>query len=431
MASFLMGSLLCYLRIRNSGGTTAVRRLAASLLLAAIAVLVKETALILPALIFSYEWIFHRHDATKRTRFFSAVRAAIPFAAVSCLFLLIRALALHSLAPAATRVGRLSVLLAWPKAIAFYMGHTLFPVHLSVFYNLFRVTHPGPQNFVLGIAAMSAGAALLYYGSRRSQVLTFFSMWCAIMLIPILNVTLWDNVENVHDRYLYLPSAAVCVMLASLLARLKELGHRTTMASVLVGLASAYAVVTVSELQYWKNDYVLGEHGITVSPGHPIALQLIGNAYIREGKITEALPYLLDSLSARPNDIDTLSSLAFCYSELNALTLAEEYASKAIAIRNSKPRSHLLLGIVRLKQNRLAESEFEIRRGIELEWVKQALPLYHYYLGNVLYAKGDVRGAQLEYQLELRNDPQGDPAAEPAHARLEEVDRQLQVDNHR
>src|ERR1019366_4886296 len=76
MASLLLGPLLCYLKGRGSVKTRTVYRLVGSLLLALIAVFVKETALILPTLIFSYEWIFHQRETTQKVRFWSAIRAA-------------------------------------------------------------------------------------------------------------------------------------------------------------------------------------------------------------------------------------------------------------------------------------------------------------------------------------------------------------------
>ena len=60
---------------------------------------------------------------------------------------------------------------------------------------------------------------------------------------------------------------------------------------------------------------------------------------------------------------------------------------------------------------------------MELEYVKEGFFLYHYYLGDVLYAKGDVQGARREYQLELRNDSSIDPAAVTARERLKEIER--------
>ena len=66
MAALLLGSLLCYLKHRDSGQTTDVWQWS-SLLLAALSVLTKETALIIPVLIFAYQWIYPQRGASGKT----------------------------------------------------------------------------------------------------------------------------------------------------------------------------------------------------------------------------------------------------------------------------------------------------------------------------------------------------------------------------
>jgi tetratricopeptide (TPR) repeat protein len=424
LAILVFGSLLCYLKHRDSGKPGMTGSLAASLLLAFLAVLEKETALILPGLIFSYEFAFCRADVWKG-RLWAAIRAALPYIPISVAFLVIRALALKSVTPPHTSAGIRSVLLAWPEAVAFYMTHMLLPWNLSAFYKPLLVSHPGWGNFILPLTAASAGAAALYFGSRRSRVFAFLSLWCGIMLVPMLNVTLWSNLENVHDRYLYLPSAAYSLMLAMLLARLKERNYTRTALAVLIVVTAGYIYVTEREIQYWSNDFDLAQHGIAVSPGHPIATQMLGNAYIRQGRFAEAIPWLVESATENPHSVQTFCSLGYCYSEMNALQLAEESVSKAMLLKSSEPRAYLILGIIRLKQNRLAEAEAEIRRGMEFQ--NRLTPgsgaVFHYHLGNVLYAKGDLRAALSEYRLELRNDAVVDPAAAAAQTRINQLEK--------
>jgi tetratricopeptide (TPR) repeat protein len=421
MAALLLGSLLGYLKHRDSGKSTD-GWLWGSLLLASLAVLAKETAIILPVLIFNYQWFFPQEAATRKMRLSSAVRAAIPYGVVSLLFLIARTFALKSLTPS-TRAGLHSTLPAWPQIVAFYGAHGLFPFHLTVFYNLVSVAHIGLWNFVLPLALVLAGAAALDYLSGRSRLWGFLYAWCLIMLIPMLNVTFWNNTENVHDRYLYLPSVAICVMLALGLAWLKQRNVVVATVAMLV-LVLAYASVTTLELPYWENEAVLAQRGIDVSPGNPIAPQLAGNTLIRQQRPAEAVPFLVDSLAAQPGNIDTLCSLAFCYSDMNALSLAEEMIAKATAKDPSEPRVHLLLGIVRYKQKRLDEAEAEIRRGLALQRVSTGVMMYHYYLGNVLDAKGDAQGAIREYRLEARNDGAIDPAAVISLARINQIQQQ-------
>src|SRR5260370_7466946 len=125
---------------------------------------------------------------------------------------------------------------------------------------------------------MFTGAALQFYGSRRSRVFAFLAAWSAITLIPILNVTLWNNAENLHDRYLYLPSVAVCIALASLIARLKELHYDISALGALIVIVAGYSFGTVREIRYWRDDYAFAQHALDVSPRPPIPPHLLTRA---------------------------------------------------------------------------------------------------------------------------------------------------------
>lgn len=426
MAVLLLGSLLCYQKQLDSNGSKPGWQ-AASLLLAAFAVFTKETAVVLPALIFSYDWIFHRLDGQWQTRLSNATRAAIPYAVISVGFLALRKFALGRVTPPRTADSLLSVLLAWPQVIFFYTAHAFLPVRMSAFYKLLIVTQPGLWNFFVPFLLLVVAAAFLVYGSRRSPVFMFFAIWCSVLLVPLLVLTLSYNLENVHDRYLYLPTAAVCVLLAALVSRLKESGRIKAALGALIVIGSVYAAITIQESQYWENDTTLGQHALEVSPGNALASQLLGNAYIRDERVNEAIPFLLDSLEAQPGNADTLRSLGECYLLINALPLAEQYLAKSMARNSSRPETYLYLGNLRLRQNRLAEAEEEIRRGIALQRASTGVIMYHYYLGNVLDAKGDLQGAIREYQLEARNDSRIDPTAITALTRLHQIEQRQAV----
>lgn len=428
VAALLFGALLGYWKFRESGHPAKHRWLALSLILATAAVFAKETAIVLPALIFSYEWIFCAKP--RKQRAWDAARAAAPYALISTGYLAARWLALKRVMPPRTTEPIAAVLLAWPKVVIFYVSHLLFPHGMSVFYDPIRVTTAGFRNFVLPGLALAAGAALFYYGTRRSRVYAFLAAWCAVLLVPLLQVTLSYNVENVHDRYLYLPSAAYCIFVASLLSRLKEMHRGKTAVAILVVLSAAYAMLIREESQYWVNDSTLAQRGLEISPKHALAAQVMGNALAREGRAAEALPYLLDSLEGRPEDANTLTSLSVCYSEMGALPLAEEFARKAMGSDPSAPRPHLLLGIIRSNEGRLDEAEGEIRRAIQIQRLPESAMLLHYYLGDVLYRKGDLPGAVREFQLEAQYAPAIDPAALAAKARMEQIQRQSSATAH-
>src|SRR5206468_558691 len=110
LAILVFGSLLCYLKHRDFGVIRIDRWQVASLSLAILAVMTKETGIILPALVCSYEWIFRPQELSRKEGLIRAVRKAPPYVLISIGFVVVRALALKRLTPPHTNVGLDSVL---------------------------------------------------------------------------------------------------------------------------------------------------------------------------------------------------------------------------------------------------------------------------------------------------------------------------------
>jgi tetratricopeptide (TPR) repeat protein len=257
----------------------------------------------------------------------------------------------------------------------------------------------------------------LAFWSKRSQTIAFFSCWLAILMAPALLVTLSYNLENVHDRYLYLPSVTVCVLVATMLKLIHDRRQTKLAAVILIAIAAGSAAVTIHESSYWKNDLLLAQHALSITPGNALAELMMGNAYIRQGEIKEAIPYLVDSLDGIPDNADTLRSLGLCYMEIDALPLAEQYLTRAISLNRSRPEGFLLMGALRLKQNRFNEAEASVRQGLAAGGGRTSM--YHYTLGNILYAKGDKKGALMEFRTELQNNLTMDPNVRSRIAEIE------------
>ena len=93
LSLFFLGALVAYLRARKS--PTAMRWRALALVLYGLALLTKEVAGMLPALVLGYEWIYASESETAHSqRLRKALVAIIPFAAVTAVYLAVRWLVL-------------------------------------------------------------------------------------------------------------------------------------------------------------------------------------------------------------------------------------------------------------------------------------------------------------------------------------------------
>src|SRR5205085_306422 len=139
--------------------------LAMSLLFFVLAMLSKETALVMPALVFGTEWIYS--DGPFIRRMIAAARPAVLYAVLIVPYLVVRSLVLKGLGHEQSPASMLTTVQTWPSALWFYVTHLVWPVNLSCFYDLDFVTRLTLTNFGLPLAGLAVIAIGLWLISRR------------------------------------------------------------------------------------------------------------------------------------------------------------------------------------------------------------------------------------------------------------------------
>ncbi len=159
-AALVFGALLAHLDGR--------RALAPALF--ALAVFAKETAIVLPALIFALEMLFATTALRDRIR--SAARAVVPYAAVVLVYLGFRFAALHRFeAPSKWRLRE--VLLTIPGVVCLYLKQLAWPARMALFHDVDPVMRASWMNFGLPLMVVAAIAAAAAAVSRRSRAGAF------------------------------------------------------------------------------------------------------------------------------------------------------------------------------------------------------------------------------------------------------------------
>src|ERR1051326_6536907 len=93
LAALVVGSLLCYLRARRARRPLAWY--ASSWVLFAAALLVKETAIVLPLVLVAYEWMRHGERAPSQPTPLNLAALAAPFGAIAVAYIVVRHLVLR------------------------------------------------------------------------------------------------------------------------------------------------------------------------------------------------------------------------------------------------------------------------------------------------------------------------------------------------
>lgn len=425
LALFLLPSFLCYFNARE-GKAYRQAWLSASLALYGLAMLSKETALILPMIIFVYEWLWHQAAVDRWPRaIFERARSStvriVPFVFLTFIYLAVRWHVLQGLEHTMVPLSLSTIIFTWPHLMLFYLRHLIWPFGLSVFYDVPYVRTPALVPFILPLAGLVSIAFLVSLAVRSlgrsspadGRLAVFCCAWILIPFVPLLDLSVLPVGEIAHDRYLYLPSIGFSILLAMALRRIRIgklnlLGLPAFQAAVVLLLAAALGTATAIEDRYWVNDMTLYARGVERTPQNKLARTNLGNAMGEQGRYPQALALYREVLASDPQFWLAIYNTAYTYYRMGRLPEAEEFFKRAIAVNGVDSDEYFYLGLTWLKLGDVEGAEKAVRHALKLQPGGLA---YHFAMGMILKLKGDIPGALAEFKEELRNFP-GESGAE-------------------
>jgi len=151
-------------------------------------------------------------------------------------------------------------------AYAAYLGKTLFPWHLAVFYPIPLAI---PVWKTAGAAALLiAITAFAVWRARRSLWLLTGWLWFLGTLVPVIGLVQVGR-QAMADRYLYLPSIGLYLAVVWGIAELvKRREVRLAMAAAAI---LALAAATWTQTRTWQDSVTLYRHALAVTDGNYLA----------------------------------------------------------------------------------------------------------------------------------------------------------------
>jgi hypothetical protein len=290
VSALMLGSLACF----------AYGRRRWSLLLAAAAMLTKEAALILPALIFVLA-LMYCSEQRKWPKWRAAILAAIPYVVLAAIYLALRA----AILPRPPKGALWKVLReAWPAipgSAAYYLKAVFWPWPLSINYELPGISMRLVMLMVVGLWIV----AMLNLPSLRDDLALSGALILLPLVIPVLTSPLMVHWLQAQDRYAYLATSGACLIVAVLLSRLPY--HGLFMGCLF--LVSMGALGVFLQLYAWESNETLWTHTLEITPNSkPAALNLAYTMYV-ESRFTEAEVVYRKALRYHPNDPEIMRSL--------------------------------------------------------------------------------------------------------------------------
>jgi len=280
---FSLAAILLHLRANRAGRPWLLR--AGSGVAWLLALFSKEVAAVVPAIVFlieaAEEGFPSRHELSKRAARYGG------YAVVAAVYLALRIVALGGL------------LAPGPEGTSFSLGRPFVVVGTYLAWLFLsppglHLEPPPPSGpSALGAGLLSVAFPLLAIlawrvGRRLEGAL---AAWCLLALLPVSQVKPLETVLS--ERFLYLPSAGMALLLAGILARPREAGwpsppdsrvrYRKLGLLLLAVLSVSYGAILLPRVRIWRSEIELWEAKEREEGGSLKARLNLARAYGRRG----------------------------------------------------------------------------------------------------------------------------------------------------
>lgn len=291
----LLSALLYILSDQNKTKPTAMMFYVLSLCFFVLALLTKEQAIILPLLIFLYEFYF------LKTKDGSLARAVLRWSAMGILtfgYLIYRKLILASALP--SLLGHPQEfylrLLSIPKTLLTYFTILVVPINLHYYRCLDILQFSILPVCVLGFVAVAViyGLSLLSCDDRKFAV--FGLGWFFLTLLPVLNIVpliVEYSFIMISEHFLYFPICGFLIFVMLMFGRFsgaifKEKAFRAN-AVFLCVLVPVFMGTTIKQNSYWRGEIPLFERTLRFQKNIGRIHVLLARAYYYQGEFDKAV----------------------------------------------------------------------------------------------------------------------------------------------
>ena len=420
-ASFFLLAFICYAGIKASAGKSRVTLYVLSLFCFLLALLSKEMAITLPAVLILYDLAIR--DGGSRSLSFKSIGRLIKsqlyfyigYLAVGLFYLYLRFVAFYNPGEAikpfyGSLIERIVYL---PAHIFSFIKLAVFPAEPNADY-----VFAYPEGFfdinnligLLIVAGLIASSLTIY---KKSNPIFFGLWWFLITLSPVYNLIPLFN--PLADRYLYIPVLGFCLAAAVVLndavkSRLNRPGSSRIVTVILVVcIVGLFSTVTVARNRDWKDGLTLWSKTVKSSPGSSVARGSLGHAYQQLGRLEEAIEQYKKAVAIYPDDYKAHYNLGVVYSQQGLYGKAVESYQRSIRSNPDYPNARFNLGIIYQNQGETDSAIDQFRKVTELDPADfQA----RNNLGVAYAIRGDLKLAIGQWEKVLEIDPENRSARE-------------------
>ncbi|HXG10776.1 MAG TPA: tetratricopeptide repeat protein [Gemmataceae bacterium] len=268
---------------------------------------------------------------------------------------------------------------------AAYIGQTVWPFHLAIYYPHPYGMRPAWQ-LAAAVLVLAAVSVVAVREARRRPYLLVGWLWYLGTLVPVIGLVQVGGQARA-DRYTYLPHIGLFLAMvwggADLLARWRA--SRVVVTSLAGAVLLGCAVLTVVQVGRWRNNATLWEHALRVTEANWEAHYHVAMIHAEEGRFSDAWRHLRAILEIRPDYVVPHFDAGVAMLHQRRLPEAELCLREVVRRAPRRAEAHFNLGMALLLQGRPEEAEQSFASAAALEPDNARA---HAYLGLALLEQG-------------------------------------------
>lgn len=322
---FFLLSALSYLQFRENDTTK--KNLYLSVLFYGLGLLSKVSIIMLPVWLLGIDWL-HKRGLGKE-----AFSEKIPYGVLALIFGTIAVVGKSRILESS---GTLLNILLPIKSVAFYLQKFLWPTDLSVIYPYSGRSLIGEFAFEAVLIALLAASLIFLVVRGKRRLLAFGLATYFLLLVPSFT-TFWKNgfLYFASDRYVYLASVGIFLIIALFLNVLKNRVHTRFGTPVPVFLIIAVIIITLIPVSWaqsgvWKNTVSLYRNVLAVYPDSVMAHTNLGLELQHEKKLAEARLHYERAIELDPHSVHAYFNLSSLNTEEGKTEEAKQITLKIV-----------------------------------------------------------------------------------------------------
>lgn len=364
----------------------------------------KETGVTLSVLLIAMAWIRFKDGESNWSK--RLLLTGGPYVAATGAYLIIRWSVMHGVGIEEGEHNWREVFFSSPSIMLFYLRKLIVPMGLSGGY--VNPIHSSPTlAFWLPLAAILLFVILMMRLAFRLNPV--FGFAAALILLPLLPalaaIRLYPQGDMTHDRYLYLPSVGLCLLIGAISQRMLEASGRARIvsASVLAVVLVSFSVLTFAQQRFYDDDMAFLQREIDVNPANSFAYGLLGNVYMSQGRSDLGLKNYRIAYGLAPDEprisLFLVSGLFVDQKYIEAEAILNHLMGRTDLSASRQNRIRLSLANLEISLGKLDSAELLLQR---VEQADANFPELHWGLGTLYQRQGQIPLAQAEFEKEYQ-----------------------------